>query len=109
MTTDSLNAAQGAAQGELVLDNNAPHVNADAICHGGRGPKRNTAARAATATASTASANGEPAGTIGANSASNACAHTVKCDRIASAHTPKRRNHPRTVDTGNSSVFAIFR
>lgn len=104
-----MNVAQGTNQGELVLDNNAPHVNADTVCHGPRAPKRNTNARAATAIASSASATAEPAGRIGVSAGSNAWAHTVKCTLIGSAQPAKRRSQPRTVDACTPSATAIAR
>ena len=104
-----MNDHTGATQGQLVLDNNLPAVTADANCHAGRGPSRRTAAAAATPTASRASANTEPAGTIGANIGSNATAQRVKCPRTRSATNAKRRNQPRTVDGSRPSTAAILR
>ncbi len=59
-----------AAQGQPVLDNSRPRLADDANDHGATGANRNDAARAATATASTASPTAVPVGTIGANNGS---------------------------------------
>jgi len=75
--------------------------------HAGRGPNRNVAARAAIPIASTASANTDPAGSIGPCNGSRRYAHTVKCDRMAAAFAPNRRNHPRTVPAGTPRRRAI--
>lgn len=68
----TLTASQGANQGEVVLETNLPTVSTDAHDHGDRGPNRNDAARAATPTASTASANTPPAGATTPKFGSNA-------------------------------------
>ena len=75
--------------------------------HVARRPSRSTHARTATPIASSASANPPPVGAIGESSASNANAHRVKCERIASALPANRRNHALTVPTGTASSRAI--
>lgn len=93
----------GVGQGEFVLESNRPAVNTDTHDHPGRGPRRNDAARAATPTASTASAHAEPAGATPAKFGSNRSAHTVKCAATRPTATRKRRSQPRTVEAGRSS------
>ncbi len=105
----TLNDQADPNQGQLVLDNNAPAVAADANRHGSNGPSRRTAVAAATPITSTASANGDPAGTIGAAIGSKATTQRVKCSRIRTATNAKRRNHPRTVDRSRPSTAAIAR
>ncbi len=102
-------AQQTAAQGQPVLDNNRPRLADDANDHGPAGPSRNTAARAATPTASTASANTVAAGSIGPSNGSRSCANTVNQTRTMPALTANRRSQPRTVDTGTPTNNAIRR
>jgi len=92
-----------------VLESNRPRLAVDANDHGATAPRRNDAARAATAMASTASANTDPVGTIGANIGSKSWATTVNHTRTASAVEAKRRNHPRTVDAGKPAAVAARR
>ena len=92
-----------------MLDNSRPRLAADANDHGATGANRNVAARAATATASTASPTTVPVGAIGANNGSRSWANTVNHTRTASALAAKRRSHPRTVETGNPTIAAAER
>ena len=89
-----------AAQGQPVLDNNRPPDAADANDHGPRTPRRRTAARAATPTASTASPNMVCCGCNASSSRSRSCARTVNHTRISTTDAANLRNQPRTVDTG---------
>jgi len=75
---DTRAASQGANQGEFVLEISRPTVNTEAHDHGGRGPNRNDATRAAVPIASTASATTPPAGDTGPKLGSKRCAHTMK-------------------------------
>lgn len=92
-----------------MLDNNRPRLAADANRHGSTEPNRNDAARAATATASTASPTSVPVGASGANIGSRSWANTVNQTRTASALWAKRRSQPRTVDTGTPTITAARR
>lgn len=104
--TETLPAHTPAAQGQPVLDNNLPPDTADANDHGARTPRRRTAARAATPTASTASANTDPAGCTGLSSRSRSCASAVNHTRISTTAAANRRSQPRTVDTGTPDTTA---
>ena len=92
-----------------MLDNNRPPLANDANRHAPTGPNRNTAALAATPIASTASPTAVPAGPIGPSNGSRSCANTVNQTRTIAALTAKRRNQPRTVDTGTPTDNATSR
>lgn len=90
-------------RGNPCWERSRPPLAEDANDHGAIVPSRNAAARAATATASTASPDGVPVGATGATGAnigSRLWARTVNHTRIASALAAKRRNQPRTVEGG---------
>ena len=70
MKVGRLTAQPTDAQGQPVLESNRPRLAIDANNHGATGANRNDAARAATATASTASPTAVPVGAIGANNGS---------------------------------------
>ncbi len=72
-------------------------------------PRRRTHARAAVASAWTASPSGEPAGMIAPCSASSACAQRTPEQRKSSARRLAARSHPRTVPGGRPSRAAIVR
>jgi len=97
------------AQGQPVLERSRPPLAEDANDHAGIGARRNDAARAATAIASTASPIGVPVGATGANIGSRLWARTVNHTRIASALAAKRRNQPRTVEGGTPTNTAAAR
>ena len=92
-----------------MLDNNRRRLASDANRHGSTGPNRNTAALAATPIASTASPNTDKAESIGPSIGSRPCANTVNQTRTNSALRAKRRNQPRTVETGNPNISATRR
>lgn len=92
-----------------MLANNRPTVSTDTHDHGGRGPSRSDAARAATPIASSASDTSEPAGSIGANITSKCCAHAEKWAATRAATARNRRNQPRTVEAGRSARTAAAR
>ena len=92
-----------------MLDNNRPRLASDANDHAPTGPNRNTAALAATPIASTASPTAVNAAAIGPSIGSRSCANTVNQTRIISALRAKRRNQPRTVDTGTPTISATRR
>jgi hypothetical protein len=96
-------------RGQLVWHSRLPPHSTLTTDHAGRDPNRNTNARAATATASNASPATLPAGSTRPSPGSSACAHRVKCDRIASAPATNARRHPRTVDTANPASAATRR
>lgn len=102
-------AQTAAAQGQPVLESSRPRLADEANDHGSTGARRNDAARAATATASTASPTGVPLGATGANIGSRPWARTVNQALTASALTAKRRSQPRTVDTGTPTKLAARR
>lgn len=102
-------AAQGANQGVFVLASRRPAVRTDTHDHGGRGPSRNDAARAATPIASTASATCEPVGAVGGSIGSRRCAHAAKNTAARDATARNRRSHPRTVEGGRSTRSAALR
>lgn len=85
-------------------------MNATIVGHAARSwPRRRRIAAAAVPRASTALPTGEPVGSIRASSGSKSCATTVACTRSRSAMLRARRNHPRTVPSGTSSLSAIGR
>ena len=92
-----------------MLDNNPPLDAREANHQGSDRPSRNADARAATATASTASPTVLPVGETGPSNGSSPCANTVNHARIASAFLAKRRSQPRTVDGGNPNTAAARR
>lgn len=92
-----------------MLESSRPRLAVDANDHGATGARRNDAARAATAMASTASPNGVAAAANGASIGSRPWAKTVNKTRIASAFTAKRRSHPRTVEAGTPARAAARR
>lgn len=92
-----------------MLESNRPRLAADANDHGATGANRNDDARAATATASTASPTAVPVGATGANNGSRSWASTVNHTRIDSTLRAKQRNQPRTVETGNPNIDAARR
>ena len=92
-----------------MLDNNPPPDNRPAVGHAARGPKRITAARVATPTASTASPTGVPDGDGGSEPGDNTNAHCVKNAAITTARDRNRRSHPRTVDAGTPRRAATGR
>jgi hypothetical protein len=91
------------------LESRHPRLAADANLHGATGAKRSDAARAATATASTASPNVVAVGSSGASIGSRSWANTVNHTRTASALTANRRNQPRAVDAGTPAAIAARR
>jgi len=93
----------------VLHDNSAPADKRLTICHTGRGPNRNTHARAATATASNASATPLPAGNTDPSSGSSTTAHRVNNARINSARPTNLRSQPRTVSAGTPNREAIDR
>lgn len=70
MKVARLTAQPTGAQGQPVLDSSRPRLAIDANNHGAIRANRNDDARAATATASTASPTAVPVGAIGANNGS---------------------------------------
>ena len=92
-----------------MLESNRPRLADDANDHGATGTRRNDDARAATATASTASPTADPVGAIGANNGSRSWANTVNHTRTCSALAANRRSQPRTVETGNPNIDATRR
>jgi hypothetical protein len=92
-----------------VLESSTPPDAKLAQHHTGRGPCANTAARAATPTASTASTKAPKPGPAGASETSSANAQRQKCSRIAVARSPKRRNQRRTLHAGTPRRNAIRR
>ena len=92
-----------------MLASRRPLLATDANDHGATGARRNDVARAATAMASTASPTGVPVGATGASIGSRSWASTVNHTRIDSALAAKRRNQPRTVDTGSPTNVAARR
>lgn len=109
MKVERFAAQRAATQGQPALDNSRPRLAIDANDHGATGAIRNDVARAATATASTASPTADPVGAIGANNGSRSWANTVNHTRTCSAFSANRRSHPRTVDTGNPTIDATRR
>ena len=109
MEAGTLAAQRGANQRQLVLANNPPPVNRPANAHTGPGPNRQTAARVATPTASTASLTALPAGAGGSEPGANVNAHCVKNAAITVARNRNRRNQPRTVADGTPNRSAIRR
>jgi hypothetical protein len=91
-----------------VLANNRPAVSTDAHDHGGRGPRRSDAARAATPIASTASATPDPAGATGPNIGSKRCAHAINSAAARAATARNRRSQPRTVEAGRPTSSAAL-
>lgn len=92
-----------------MLASNPPPVSRDVIDHTGLGPNRNTAERAATPIASTASPTGVPDGPGGSDPGLNTNAHRLKNPAISPARARNRRNHPRTVEPGTRSRSEIGR
>jgi hypothetical protein len=74
-----------------------------------RPAQRRLAAAAAAATAATSSATADPAGAGGGGSGSRAHSHMVNTPRTSSARDVNRASQPRTVETGQPSLAAIFR
>ncbi len=92
-----------------MLERSRPSLAEDANDHGAIGPRRNEAARAASAIASTASPSDVAVGATAANIGSRLWANTVNHTRIASALAAKQRNQPRTVEAGAPTNTAAAR
>lgn len=84
----------GTGSGELVLLSSRPPEAPATSCHKGVGPKRRTAAAAATPIASRASSSGEARAWIPPCSGSHLWAGSVNRTRISSARSRKRRRQP---------------
>jgi hypothetical protein len=109
MEADTLLAQAGLNQRQLVLANNPPPHNRPANTHTGWRPNRQTAARVATPTASTASPTPLPVGAGGSEPGANINAHCVKNAATATALERNRRSHPRTVAGGTPNRSPIRR